>query len=171
MRNIWRDPGAEVLVGLLSFAVSFIAIGLALIAVKLVCYGYWAFVISVLLFIIAGIAIISLFRHEAKTKRYIRQIGIYLRQGFCLRKMLLSVKPESEFTEAEKKANKWEEEVQTWLDDNLPDYAPDFGLETFRGEMTVPSPNESVLPEARILARRLEGKLGNLRQIKRDFRM
>lgn len=72
MRNILRDPGAEVLVGLLGFAVSFIAIGLALIALDQVCYGYGSFAISALLFIVAIIAIFSLVRYFSKTKGYIR---------------------------------------------------------------------------------------------------
>ena len=170
MRNIWRDPGAEVLVGLLSFAVSFIAIGLALIAVKLACYGYWAFVISALLFIVAGIAIISLFRHEAKTKRYIRQIGLYLQQGYTIRQEILMVEVEVQWTsELKGKEPQWESDVQQWLDHNLPDHAPDFSLDTITSTSSYFFYDE-VFRGASSVALRLESRLGNLREILRDIR-
>ena len=47
MGKILRDPGADVIVGLLSFAVSIVANGLALIAVHETIPGFsanWAFV-------------------------------------------------------------------------------------------------------------------------------
>ena len=131
IRNIWRDPGAEVLVGLLGFAVSFIAIGLALITVKQVCYAYVTFAISGMLFIVSVMVTISLLRHFAKTRGYIQQIGRDLNRGYILRNEILkSLTPE-----LEKKVTQWENDVQKWLDNNLPDYASDFPLEIHTGTM------------------------------------
>ena len=136
MRSILRDPGAEVIVGLLSFSASFLAIGLALIALKLVCYGYGAFAISALLFIVAVIATISLFRHFAKIRGYTRQIDVYLRQGRQIRGELLSVNKIPDWTEElQNKVPLWKAEVQQWLDDNLPDHATEFDLESFESTL------------------------------------
>lgn len=168
MRSILRDPGAEVVVGLLSFSASFLAIGLALIALKLVCYGYGAFAISALLFIFAGIAISLLFRHFAKTKRYIRQIGEYLRQGRKLRGELLLVREIPEWTkEMEEKVPNWKTEVQQWLDNNLPDHALEFDVEGFLVDLDTGS---GVNSEASRAAQHLEGRMSNLREILHDIR-
>jgi len=168
MRNIWRDPGAEVLVGLLGFAVSFIAVGLALIAVEQVCYAYGAFAVPVLLFIVAVIATISLSRHFAKTRRYIQQIGAYLRQGRKLRGELLSVHTIPEWTEElQRKVPQWKAEVQQWLDDNLPDHALEFDLGGFFIDLDT---GEGVNSKASSAAQHLEGRMGNLREILHDIR-
>ncbi len=156
------------LVGLLGFAVSFIAVGLALIAIEQVCYGYGAFAVSVLLFIVAVIATISLFRHFAKTRRYIRQIGEYLRQGRLLRGQLLSVHTIPEWTEEmQDKVPQWKAGVQQWLDSNLPDYALEFDVEGFLVDLDT---GEGVNSKASDAAQHLEGRMSNLREILREIR-
>ncbi len=168
MRSILRDPGAEVVVGLLGFSVSFLAIGLALIALKQVYYGYVAFGIFALLFIFAVIAIFSLFRHFTKTKGYIRQIGEYLRQGRELRRELMSVKEIPQWTEEmQDKVPQWKAGVQQWLDDNLPDYALEFDVEGFLVDLDT---GDNVNSKASRAAQHLEGRMSNLREILREIR-
>ncbi|MFC1904315.1 hypothetical protein ACFLXT_00905 [Chloroflexota bacterium] len=168
MRSILRDPGAEVIVGVLSFFASFLAIGLALIGVKQVCYAYGAFAVSALLFIFAVIATISLLRYFAKTRGYIQQMGEYLRLGRQLRGELLSVKEIPQWTnEMQEKVPQWKAKVQAWLDNNLPDHALEFDLEGFFTDLDAGS---SVNGEAANAAQHLEGRMGNLREILRDIR-
>lgn len=156
------------IVGLLSFSASFLAIGLALIALKLVCYGYVAFGIFALLFIFAGIAIFFLFRHFTKTKGYIRQIGEYLRQGRELRRELMSVKEIPQWTEEmQKMVPQWKACVQLWLDGNLPDYALEFDVEGFLVDLDT---GEGVNFQASSAAQHLEGRMSNLREILREIR-
>jgi hypothetical protein len=174
MRSILRDPGAEVIVGLLSFSVSFVGIGLAIAALDgrslIPCYSYVAFGLATLLFIGALIATILLFRHFAKTKGYIWQTGLYLRQGYILRQAILDVKtPLSLTPELKEKVSLWHKDVQQWLDCYLSDYAPDFQLETLT---STPSwfTYEDVSKEVCSAALRLESKLANLRGILSDIR-
>jgi hypothetical protein len=173
MRSILRDPGAEVIVGLLSFFTSFVGIGLALTALadrnpSLLFYSYVAFGLAILLFYIALIAIIILVRHFAKTKVYIRQIGEYLKQGRKLRGELLSVDTIPKWTEElQKKVPQWKAEVQRWLDDNLPDHASQFDLESSITTLNTIGVNS----KAGDAAEHLESRMSNLKEILHDIRM
>ncbi len=174
MPSILRDPGAEVIVGLLSFSASFVAIGLALSALAkewaILDYSCVAFIIAVLLFLVAVVAIIVLFRYITKTKGYTRQMGLYLRQGYKLRKEILDVKTASSLPlELKEKVSLWQKDTQQWLDCYLPDYAPDFQLETLTSTsswFTYDDVNKEVGSTALLI----DSKLANLREILRDIR-
>ena len=168
MRNILRDPGTEVIAGIASFAASFMAIGLALVALKHICLSYAAFGVAGLFLFVAAYAFIILQRHYSKTRRYIQQIGAYLRQGRKLRGELLSVHTIPEWTEElQGKVPQWKAEVQQWLEDNLPDHALEFDLEGFFYDLDT---GEGVNSKASSAAQHLEGRMGNLREILRDIR-
>uniref|UniRef100_A0A6M3LIN7 Uncharacterized protein n=1 Tax=viral metagenome TaxID=1070528 RepID=A0A6M3LIN7_9ZZZZ len=161
------------IVVLLSFSASFVGIGLALTALadknqSLLFYSYVAFGLAILLFCIAIIAIIILCRHFSKTKGYIRQIGIYLKQGRKLRVELLSIRTITEWTgEMQMKVPRWKENVQRWLDKNLPEYAPEFDVEGFLVDLDT---GEGVIGKASRDAQHLEGRMSNLREILREIR-
>ena len=163
------------IVGLLSFSAAFVGIGLAVAALAkggaIVFYSYVAFGLATLLFLGAIIATILLVRHFAKTKGYIRQIGLYLREGYILRRVMLDMKDPSEWTpELGEKVPQWEKNVQQWLDQNLPDHAPDFLLETITSTTSYFF-YDNVIEEASSDALRLESRLANLREILREIRM
>lgn len=173
MRSILRDPGAEVMVGLLGFFASFLGIGLAITALadkspSLLCYSYIAFGIAFLLFVVAIIASIFLVRHLNKIRGYIRQIGLYLRRGYILRKKVLDVQG-SWPPEMGEEVTQWEDKVQQWLDNNLPDHAPDFPLETLTSTTSYYY-YDHIPKEASTAALKLESRLSNLREILRDVR-
>ncbi|MFC1916864.1 hypothetical protein ACFLX1_01870 [Chloroflexota bacterium] len=175
MRSLLRDPGAEVVVGLLSFSASFVGIGLAIAALvkggALLRYAYGAWTMAIILFIVALIAVILLSRHLAKTKGYIRQTGRFMRQGYKLRQEMLNIKEPSVFTEElAQRLRQWEEDVQQWLDLNLPDYAPDFNLETITSTTSYYF-YDGVTWDVSTATLRLESRLTNLREILRDIRM
>lgn len=157
------------IVGLLSFSASFVGIGLAIAALDgrslIPCYSYVAFGLATLFFIGALIATILLFRHFAKTKGYIRQMGLYLRQGYKLRKEILDVQTASSLPlELKEKVSLWQKDVQQWLDCYLPDYAPDFQLETLTSTsswFTYDDVNKEVGSTALLI----DSKLANLREI------
>lgn len=161
-------------VGLFSFSMSFFAIGLAIIAIDegvILWYTYVIFGLAGLLIVFAAVATISLVRHIAKTKGYIRQIGLYLREGYILRKELLAVDNQSGWSpELAKKMPLWEKTVQQWLERNLPDHAPDFQLETI-ASTTSYIIYDNVTEEAASDALHLENRLTNLREILRTIRM
>jgi hypothetical protein len=173
MRNILRDPGAEVVVSLFSFSASFIAIGLAIFAVAesntsvpLTKVSYIAFALAALLFIVALIASIVLFRDLTKTKGYIRQIGEFLRQGRELRGELLLVR--REWTEEmQGKVPQWKANVQQWLHDNLLEYEPGFDVEGFLVNLDT---GEGVNGKASNAAQHLESRMSNLKEILREIR-
>jgi hypothetical protein len=168
MRNILRDPGAEVLVGLASFAVSFVGIGLALIALERIGLSYIAFGVAGLLLLVAGYSFKTLLQHYSQTQRYISQIGEYLSQGRKLRGALLSVDTISKWTEElQVKVPRWEAEVQRWLDDNLPDYAPQFDLES---SITTVSTGRAISQAGGVIEH-LESRMSNLKEILHDIRM
>ena len=172
MRSIWRDPGAEVLVGILGFAGSFAGIGLAIAALfqdtthPLVLT---AFSFAGLLFIVAVMVFCRLLHHYHVAHRYTIQIGRYLKESYGLRDRLLRrdeyLGGGAEIAAAEL----WEATVQDWLDVNLPDLAPEFALETISGT------NDAFLyghtsEERSRAALRLENRAVNLREILREVR-
>ncbi len=65
----------------------------------------------------------------------------------------------------QEKVPQWKAEVQQWLDDNLPDHAPEFDLE---GSLSTLSSN-NVNSNAVRAAEHLEGRMGNLREILHDI--
>ena len=92
MRSILRDPGAEVIVGLLCFSASFVGIGLAVTALSkgvITGYSYAAFAVALLFLLGAITATILLIRHFSKIKGYTQQMGLYLREGYTLRQDVL----------------------------------------------------------------------------------
>ncbi len=170
MRSILRDPGAEVVVSTASFAISFAAIGLALAALQdpKQVYINIAFGISTVLLLAALCFSIILACQRSKTNRHIRQIGRFLRQGRELRGKLLSVRTMPEWTkEMQGKVPQWKAEVQSWLDDNLPAYAPQFDLESSITTMNTIGVNS----EAGCAAEHLESRMSNLKEILHDIRM
>lgn len=169
MRSILRDPGAEVVVGLASFSVSLLAIGLALAALKSVCLSYIAFGIAGFLLVITVILFIALCHQHSKTKRCIREIAIFLSEGRILRGELLSIHEIPQWTEKmQNKVPQWKAKVQRWLDDNLPDYAMEFDVEGFLVDLDT---GEGVNSKASSSAQHLEGRMSNLREILREIRM
>ena len=169
MRNILRDPGAEVVVGMASFAVSFLAIGLALAALPNVSL-LWAIVFFILcaIFLVMAFRFLVILLHEqSKTQGYVRQIGIYIRAGRVVKSELLQVHDQKEWTEeVQNKVPKWKVEVQHWLDDNLPDYASQFDLEGFITTLTT----TGVYRQASNDAEQLESRMVNLKEILQDIR-
>ena len=165
--RILRDPGAEVVVGLLSFAVSFIAVGLSLTAIgDGALYASWtAMSIGALLFGLAILALVVLLKHAQKVKGHVRQIGAYLREGYQIRQQIMSDNREVP-TDA---AHEWAERVQGWLDSELPDNAPEFELEIitntgneFQYNSLNDRQNRAVLL--------IEGRVTSLREILREVR-
>ena len=168
MRSILRDPGAEVIVGMASFAVSFVGIGLALAALKNTGLSNVAFGIAGLFLLFAVYSFIILRQHHTETKGHIRQIGEYLRQGRKLRRELLSVDTIPKWTkELQERVPQWETEVQQWLDDNLPEHALEFDLESSLSTLDVMGVNA----EAGDAAEHLESRMRNLKEILHDIRM
>jgi len=168
MRSVLRDPGAEVVVGIASFAVSLVAIGLALAALKNNCLSYIAFGIAGFLLLITGYLFIVLLHQHSKTKRYIRQIAIFLGEGRILRGELLSVHEIPQWTEEmQNKVSQWKAKVQQWLDENLPEHASEFDLEGFITTLETAGVNV----DAGQAAEHLEGRMQNLKEILRDIRM
>jgi hypothetical protein len=168
MQNILRDPGAEVIAGIASFAASFLGIGLALVALEHICLSYAAFGAAGLFLLVAAYSFIILQRHYSKTRWYIQQIGAYLGQGRRLRGELLSVHTIPEWTEElQGKVPHWKAEVQQWLDENLPEHALEFDVEGFLVDLDT---GEGVNSNASRAAQHLEGRMSNLREILRDIR-
>ena len=170
MRSVLHDPGAHVVVGLLSFSTSFVGIGLAVRALDtkgtLTASSNGAFGVAAFLFVFGLIVAFLLWRNYSVTKGQVRQIGLFLRQGLKLRRKILEFKGIWKEEDAEP-AEQWEKEIQQWLDDNLPDHAPDFDLETISG--TVDAFYYGGLDrDASKVALHLESILGNLREILRD---
>jgi hypothetical protein len=167
MGSIFRDPGTETVIGLASFAVSFIAIWLSAATLGYTEWAGVAFVIAVLLLVVSAICMIILLNHRSKTKKYIQHIRYFLKQGRNLRKELLTIKTVTEWTdERQGKVPKWKENVQKWLNDNLPDYASDFDLES--AFTTLNTVNMNV--EAARAAEHLEARMLNLKEILSDLR-
>jgi len=157
-----------VIAGIASFAASFMGIGLALVALGHICLSYAAFGAAGLFLLVAAYSFIILQRHYSKTRRYIQQIGAYLRQGRRLRGELLLVHTIPEWTkEMQEKVPHWKTEVQQWLGDNLPDHALEFDLEGFFIDLDT---GEGVNGNASRAAQHLEGRMGNLREILHDIR-
>ncbi len=156
------------MVGIASFAMSFVAIGMALVALKNICFSYVAFGIGGLLLILAVYSFFVLVHHNSKSEEYSQQIGEYLRQGRELRGELLSVRTIPEWTEEmQRKVPRWKAKVQRWLDKNLPEHAPGFDVEGFLVDLDT---GEGVNGNASRAAQHLEGRMSNLREILREIR-
>ena len=156
------------MVGIASFAMSSVAIGIALVALKNIRLSYVAFGIGGLLLILAVYFFFVLVYHNSKTKGYSQQIGEYLRQGRELRGELLSVRTIPEWTEEmQGKVPQWKTNVQQWLEKNLPEQAPGFDVEGFLVDLDT---GEGVNGHASNAAQHLEGRMSNLREILREIR-
>ncbi|MFH1639717.1 MAG: hypothetical protein ABIB93_05330, partial [Chloroflexota bacterium] len=129
-----------------------------------------AFIIAALLFLVAVGAAIFLIRYINKNKGYTRQIGLYLRRGYTLRREILDLDKVGIIDNAPgEKVTQWENDAQQWLDSNLPDYAPDFPLETLTSTTSYFF-YDGVSTGVSTAALRLESRLSNLREILRDVR-
>ncbi len=175
MRNLVRDPGAEVITGLLSFSTSFLGIGIAIGALRADAsnpFAIGAFVLAGLIFIVALVLSISLCLHYHRVKAQVACIGKYLRRAYQLRSEILAQANVeiSEYEGVGKETHLWEIEVQEWLDENIPEFAPDFGLETISGTTSF-FIYDDVNRNASAFALRLETKASNLREILRGIRM
>lgn len=161
------------MVGLLGFAASFTAIGLALVGLnpegKMTGFALTAFVLSGILFIVAVVAFCELCRYMFVRSKQQKQIGNYMREAYVLRKRLLISKAPTVDSEALAETSQWVANVQEWLDKNLPEQAPDFGLDTihvtnesfYYREVAVAVSNTALL---------IENRTSNLREILRETR-
>ena len=160
-------------IGLLGFSPSFVGIGLAIRALDtegtLERYANGAFTLAGILLLLALMSALLIGIHYAKTKQRINKVGGFLRTGNRLHSELLIYHGIWDDKNAEP-ANQWEEKVQQWLENNLPAYAPDFGLLTIGGT-TSSFFYDDVPREASEVALRLENRCGNLREILRDIRI
>ena len=162
------------IVGLLGFSFSFVGIGLAIVALSggnLTCASYSAFGVAGICFIGTLIAFIYLVIHFKKIQEYVRQIKLYLQQGYKLREAILNVKGSTASLPPglNKKLSLWQKAVQKWLDCYLPEHASDFQLETVTsttGWFTYEDLSKDVCNAALLL----DSKLVNLREILRDIR-
>ena len=167
MHRILRDPGAEVLVGFLSFAVSFVAIGLAIAALDEDNERLWLlivpFIIAAILFICAVVAAVYLIQYLTKIRRCEKQIAAYMRRAYKLRAEI-----HAQWQSALRQSvEQWVSEVQDWLDNNLPDQAPDFGLEVTNVTDLISTGLSDEANEASLL---VESKVSTLREILREVR-
>ena len=171
MGRLLRDPGAEVLVGLLSFAVAVFAIGLALTAIHETKPGfslnwtYAAFGLGALLLTGSLCVFVYLVLHLDTLHGYQTKMGSFLREGYGLRRDILA----NWQSGLEKAAYEWVSEVQGWLDANLPDQAVDFGLDTIvtAGEEFIYSGDEQRSKTALLIEQRTIVLREILREIRR----
>jgi hypothetical protein len=170
MQKVLQSPGAEVVIGLLSFALSFVALGLAVAALdpdgKRIWLALLAFIPGGLLMMLSLAALLYLCCCLATSVRQQKEIRSYLRQAYVLRANVLTKEWNQEQADA---VNGWKNAVQDWLDLKLPDYSSDFALDTIHAT------NQSTYygdidTEASRAALLLEHRTTNLREILRDIR-
>lgn len=166
-----RDRGAQAVVALIAFAMSFFALGMAIPTLpggigieKAVLFSFGT------VSLISSICVALAWSHDiSRRAQQRREIAGFLRQAYTLRTKVLAggFSVESEGIAA---IELWTRSVADWLHTQVPDQAPDFGLDTiqYSGHAFIYDDMDRALNEA-VLS--LEGRTVNLRDILRDLRL